>query len=134
MSYKVLVIDDEPDVLKYLESVLSDGGYEVKTSESGEDGFKEACEWLPDLICLDIMMPKQSGMSVYRDLRKDKKTCNIPVIILTGIEKGDNFDFHTWVGDDKLSPPEQFLEKPIKVPAFLETVGKIIGSGKVESQ
>ncbi|HDS00998.1 MAG TPA: response regulator [candidate division Zixibacteria bacterium] len=134
MAYKVLVIDDEPDVLKYLESVLSDGGYEVKTAESGKDGFEKACEWSPDLICLDIMMPKQSGISVYRQMREDKKTCNIPVIILTGIEKGDDFDFHAWVGDDELPPPEQFLEKPIKVSAFLETIGKIIGSGKVESK
>ena len=134
MSYKILVIDDEPDVLKYLESVLSDGGYEVETAESGKEGFEKARQWSPDLICLDIMMPKQSGISVYSKIRKDKRTSTIPVIILTGIEKGDDFDFHEWVGDDDLAPPEQFLEKPIKVSAFLETVEKLVGSGKVESQ
>jgi CheY-like chemotaxis protein len=134
MSYKVLVIDDEPDVLRYLDSVLTDSGHDVETADNAEDGFKKACTWSPDLICLDIMMPKQSGISVYRRMREDKRTRTIPVIILTGIEKGENFDFQTWVGDDNLPPPERFLEKPIKVPEFLETVAKTIGSGEVKSQ
>lgn len=134
MAYKVMVIDDEPDVLRYLYTVLTDGGYEVETAISGEEGYKRSCEWLPDLICLDVMMPKHSGIAIYRKLRNDSKTKNIPVIILTGIEKGDGFDFQKWAGDDTLPPPEHFLEKPIKVSGFLKVVGSIIAPGKVKSK
>ena len=134
MAYKVMVIDDEPDVLKYLETVLTDGGYEVETALSGEEGYRRACEWIPDLICLDIMMPKHSGISIYRKLKNDRKTHQIPVIILTGIEREDGFDFQKWAGDDSLPEPEHFLEKPIKVSGFLKIVGSIVAPGKVKSE
>ena len=134
MAYKVLVIDDEPDVVKYLESVLTDNGYEVKSSIEGDAGFDIAREWSPHLICLDIMMPRQSGLAIYRKIKDDGLTKSIPVIILTGIEKGDKFDFHTWVGDDSLEAPEMFMEKPIKVTNFLETVAELIVGGKVNSK
>ena len=134
MAYKVMVIDDEPDVLRYLETVLADGGYEVQTAVTGEEGYKRSCEWVPNLICLDVMMPKHSGISIYRKLKNDPKTCNIPVMILTGIEKGDGFNFQKWAGDDTLPPPEYFLEKPIKVAGFLKVVGGLVGSRKVNSK
>ncbi len=133
MKRKILVIDDEPDVVRYLVSVLEDNGYDVHSATSGEEGLKLAGEWQPDLICLDIMMPRQSGISVYSEIRKNRATKKIPVIILTGIEKGDDFDFHEWVGDDSLPPPEIFMEKPIKVGGFLEAVEDILSSRKVKS-
>ena len=80
------------------------------------------------------MMPKHSGISIYRKLRNDAKTKNIPVIILTGIEMGEDFDFRKWAGDNTLPPPEHFLEKPIKVGGFLEVVGSVITPGKVKSK
>lgn len=134
MAYKVLVIDDEPDVVKYLESVLTDDGYEVKFSYEGDAGFDIARKWSPHVICLDIMMPRQSGLSIFRKFKADDLTKAIPVIILTGIEKGDGFDFNKWVGDDSLKPPEVFMEKPIKIKNFLETVAGLIVAGKVNSK
>jgi len=133
MKRKILVIDDEPDVVRYLVSVLEDYGYQVESATSGEKGLELARDFKPDLVCLDIMMPRQSGISVYSDIRKDKATAKIPVIILTGIEKGDNFDFHEWVGDDSIPPPELFMEKPIKVGGFIEAVEGILSTGKVKS-
>jgi len=134
MSHKILVIDDEPDVIKYLVSVLSDNGYDVIFATNGENGFQMAKEESPDLICLDIMMPRQSGMSIYRQIREDSITKNIPVIILTGIEKSDSFNFREWVGDTKIPPPEQFLEKPIQVEGFLKSVAGTISAKKAETQ
>jgi len=134
MAFKILVIDDEPDVVKYLHSVLTDNGYDVKYSLEGEAGYDIARQWFPHLICLDIMMPRQSGLAIYRKFKSDNLTSNIPVIILTGIEKGEQFDFHKWVGDDTLKAPEMFMEKPIKVKNFLETVAELIVAGKVNNK
>jgi len=134
MAFKILVIDDEPDVVKYLDSVLTDNGYDVKFTLEGEAGYDIARQWFPHLICLDIMMPRQSGLSIYRKIKDDNLTSSIPVIILTGIEKGERFDFHKWVGDDTLEAPQKFLEKPIKVDDFLEIVAALVNTGKVNSK
>jgi DNA-binding response OmpR family regulator len=134
MAYKILVIDDEPDVVKYLISVLEDNGYDVISATDSVRGLEMAEKQSPDLICLDIMMPKKSGISIYRSIRAGANTCTIPVIILTGIEKGDSFDFHTWVGDDQIPPPELFMEKPIQVAGFLESVAGAINAKKADTQ
>lgn len=134
MAYKILVIDDEPDVVRYLTSVLEDNGYEVISATDSVTGLKMAEDESPDLICLDIMMPKKSGMAIYRSIKAGTETGKIPVIILTGIEKGDSFDFHTWVGDDQIPPPELFLEKPIQVADFLKSVADTINARKADAR
>lgn len=134
MAKKILVIDDEPDVVRYLTSVLEDNGYNVISATDSVTGLEMAEQHSPDLICLDIMMPKKSGIAIYRSIKDKDKTSKIPVIILTGIEKGDSFDFHTWVGDDKIPPPEQFLEKPIQVAGFLESVANAINAKKADTR
>jgi DNA-binding response OmpR family regulator len=134
MAYKILVIDDEPDVVKYLTSVLEDNGYDVISAIDSVTGLAMAEQQSPDLICLDIMMPKKSGISIYRSIRAGAHTCKIPVIILTGIEKGDSFDFHKWAGDDQIPPPELFLEKPIQVAGFLKSVASAINAKQAEKQ
>lgn len=87
---KILVVDDTTDILIVLERRLKDWGYEALTAEDGEEGLKLAAEHLPDLILLDVMMPKMKGREVCARLKADPKTAHIPVIFLTALGLPDH--------------------------------------------
>lgn len=80
---KILVVDDEPGIVKMLESRLEKSGYQVSTAMDGLDGLNKARTEHPDLILLDVMMPEMDGYKVCAMLRYDAKYSNIPVILLT---------------------------------------------------
>jgi len=125
MAKKVLIIDDEKDMRVYLEAVFRKAGYETESAADGDQGVWLAEAHQPDLITLDVLMPKKSGVKAYRGLRTSEKTALIPIIVLTGLTRSDDFfgDF----GD--LPRPEAVLEKPIEREAFLEKVQELIGAG-----
>ncbi|MBF0319210.1 MAG: response regulator [Nitrospirae bacterium] len=83
MGKRVLVVDDDEAARKFLTITLEQKGYTVHTAENGEEGVKKAKEENPDIIVLDIMMPKKNGISALQDLRGKKDTRDIPVIILS---------------------------------------------------
>ena len=116
---KILVVDDEPDVRTFFTTLLEDNGYDVITANDGEEGFEKAKKDKPDLITLDISMPKESGIRMYRDLVDDAETVDIPVVIVTGVSK----DMKGFIyGRKKLKPPASYFEKPIEEKKFLETI------------
>ena len=119
---KILIIDDEKDMRVYLEAVFRKAGYETESASDGDEGVWLAEAHQPDLITLDVLMPKKSGVKAFRALRTSKKTASIPIIVLTGLTRSDDFfgDF----GD--LPRPEAVVEKPIERGAFLEKVGDLI--------
>ena len=119
---KILIIDDEKDMRVYLEAVFRKAGYETESASDGDEGLWLAEAHQPDLITLDVLMPKKSGVKAFRALRTSKKTASIPIIVLTGLTRSDDFfgDF----GD--LPRPEAVVEKPIERGAFLEKVGDLI--------
>jgi len=80
---KILVADDEPDILTTLEDLLTQEGYVVLKAADGKKAVEEAKKMIPDLIVLDVMMPKMNGFEVLERLKKDEKTMDIPVIMLT---------------------------------------------------
>ncbi|MEW9500650.1 response regulator transcription factor [Jeotgalibacillus marinus] len=88
MAKKVLVVDDEQSIVTLLKYNLEQAGYEVITAFDGEDGKQKALEEGPDLIVLDLMLPKMDGIEVCKELRKEH--VQIPIIMLTA--KGDEFD------------------------------------------
>lgn len=124
MAKKVLIIDDEKDMRVYLEAVFRKAGYETETASNGEEGVWLAEAHQPDLITLDILMPKKSGIKAYRGLRTSEKTKGIPIVVLTGLTRLDDF-----FGDlEELPQPEALVEKPIERELFLDKVESIIGS------
>jgi len=124
MAKKVLIIDDEKDMRVYLEAVFRKAGYETETASNGEEGVWLAEAHQPDLITLDILMPKKSGIKAYRGLRTSEKTKVIPIVVLTGLTRLDDF-----FGDlEELPQPDALIEKPIERDLFLERVNSIIGS------
>ena len=85
MAAKVLAVDDEPDVLLIIKTGLEMEGYDVVTATDGEEALASAREEKPDLILLDVMMPKLDGFEVLAKLKEDEATATIPVIMLTGL-------------------------------------------------
>jgi len=83
---KILFIEDEPSLQKTLGAKLKDRGYEVASAFDGEEGVKMASENEPDIILLDIILPKKNGFEVLRELKSRERTKKIPVIILTNLE------------------------------------------------
>lgn len=126
MERKVLIIDDEPDVIKYLTEILKDNGYTTYSADVVELGMEILEKIKPDLVCLDIMMPKESGISMYVKIRKDERFKHIPVLIISGVVQEDEFNFRSYVPDKSIPPPNYFFEKPIGVAKFMKIVDKFI--------
>lgn len=120
---KILVIDDEPDVVSYLSAFLEDEGFEVFAAGNGPDGLRLAREQAPDLITLDITMPGMSGIEVLTTLRRNDQLNCIPVVIITGVT---SFDKLTDYRD--VRAPEGFMSKPIDLVQLLSTIESILDS------
>ncbi|MCA9385069.1 response regulator [Candidatus Dojkabacteria bacterium] len=86
---KVLIVEDEPLLSKMLEEGLVSSGFDVLTAENGEEGFEVAKEKQPDIVLLDIVMPKMDGLTVMKKLKREASTHTMPVIILTNLEPND---------------------------------------------
>jgi DNA-binding response OmpR family regulator len=86
-QYTVLAVDDENDVLLIVKTALQVEGYRVLTAPDGPEALKTAHDEKPDLILLDVMMPGMDGFEVLDKLRQDDVTCQIPVIMLTGLSE-----------------------------------------------
>lgn len=87
---KVLVIDDDKDTLRILESKLTNSGYQVLQAGDGKEGLEKARDVGPDIILLDVMMPELDGLSVLQHLKFDARTDKIPVIVMTA--KGEKME------------------------------------------
>ena len=82
---KVLVIEDELNLCKSIEEILSAEGYTVVTASDGEEGLRLAVSETPDLVLLDLILPKKDGFSVLKELRENEATSKIPVIVLSNL-------------------------------------------------
>ena len=119
MNEKVLIIEDEADLVKGLMLNLADEGYEVDWAFDGEEGLRKALEEAPDLIILDIMLPKMSGLEVCRELRQKK--AGVPIIMLTA--KGEEVDKVVGLeigADDYITKPFSIRELLARVKAHLK--------------
>jgi CheY-like chemotaxis protein len=129
---KILVVDDEPDVATYLASVLEDAGMNVRVAHDGEQGLQLIREDPPDLISLDLVMPKRSGIKFYRDLQKNKEWSDIPVIIVTGHARDDLG--RSDLKELTMSGPGIYLEKPIKPDNYIAAIKGLLGLDTSEEE
>ncbi len=126
---KILVLDDEPSVVTYLEALLQDNGYETVSASDGLEGMEKVRSEKPDLITLDISMPKESGVRFYRDLKGDPELAGTPVVIVTGVTGygGRPEDFQKFISSRKHLPaPEGFVSKPIDQDELLKVVSGLL--------
>jgi two-component system, OmpR family, alkaline phosphatase synthesis response regulator PhoP len=120
MPEKILVVDDEKDLLELVEYNLGKEGYKVLTAENGIDALKAAKKEIPSLVVLDIMLPGMQGLEVLRELKKRPESQNIPVILLTA--KGEELDKVLGLelgADDYVTKPFSPRELVARVKAVL---------------
>jgi twitching motility two-component system response regulator PilH len=122
MGKLALVVEDDPDQQKLLERMLSGVGYRVVTAGDGVAGLNAATATPPDVVLLDIMMPRMNGYQTCRALKEHPATAHVPVIILTRKEEpADQF----WAAEVGAAA---FLNKPVDLPRLLETIARCTGS------
>jgi two-component system alkaline phosphatase synthesis response regulator PhoP len=113
-SARVLIADDNPQGVELLEAYLSSSNYEIETASDGEETLRKVKQWQPDLVLLDIMMPKISGFEVCKRLRADPATRDMAVLMITALDQPSDIERAVEAGTD------DFLTKPInKTELFL---------------
>ncbi|MBD3170470.1 MAG: response regulator [candidate division Zixibacteria bacterium] len=125
---KILVTDDEPDFLTFISTVLEDNEAEVIKASSGDEALKLAESEQPDLITLDLSMPGRSGIEVFETLRKNSKTQNIPVCIITGRP-----EMRKLIYDRPVPPPEGYVDKPADEDDIVLNIRKVLKAGHEKS-
>jgi CheY-like chemotaxis protein len=133
MTKKILIIDDEPDIVMYLKVMLENNGYSVVTASNGQEGIELARTEMPDLVCLDIMMPRKTGVALYQEIKTDPKLKILPCIIISAYESAYSFKgqaFRRLVQDKTIPEPLRFFEKPIDVNVFLEFINDYLSGAK----
>ena len=130
---KVLVVDDERSIVIYLTTVLEDSGYATCSAIDGQEGLRVARKEKPDLICLDVMMPKRSGVSLYEEIKRNPELQATPVMFISAYNRirdlRNPVTFRKMIPDTSIPHPDLCMEKPIAVPDFLEAVSKLTGQG-----
>lgn len=123
----ILIVDDEPDVLSYLEMILQDNGYQTLTAKNGNEAMEILRKEKPDLVTLDISMPEASGTRFYKELKMDPELSSTPVFIVTAVTGfgGDKYGYEKFISHRRLVPaPEAFFPKPIDREEFVAAVNE----------
>jgi CheY-like chemotaxis protein len=120
MGKKLLVVDDEPTIVKMLESRLKADGYEVFTAHSGEEGLEQCKLAKPDAVILDIMMPDMDGSVVAAHMQEDPNLSKIPIVFLTAVVKPQEIPKNRKIGG------HYFLSKSFKITELLDILKKIL--------
>lgn len=130
MAKKVLVVDDELDMRVFMSTVLETNGFKPVTAEDGHAGLEMARKSKPSLILMDIMMPKESGIHLYRELKKDPALRDVPVIVVSALAQ-KTFLHSQRVLDEyeggSLPEPAAYIEKPPEAEELLHTIERVLG-------
>ncbi len=137
MSKKILIVDDEPDVISFVSAVLEENGYTSIGAKDGVEGLEVLRKEKPDLVLLDLMMPRKSGITMFQELRKDPNMSNIPVVVVTGVSEVTGVDFRNFMykqplrdekkfvettGLTKYTVPDGYIEKPIEPGELIKVI------------
>ena len=118
------MVEDEADEVAYLAALFADNGFAVISAANGQAGFEKAQAEHPDLITLDISMPEESGVRMFRDLQQDPATANIPVVMITGV----THDFKRFIETRRhVHPPAAYFDKPPDREQLLATINELLG-------
>jgi two-component system alkaline phosphatase synthesis response regulator PhoP len=127
-SARILVADDDPLGAELLEAYLSEIDCELRTAGDGEQTLQLVGSWRPDLILLDVMMPRISGFEVCKRLRSDPATRDIAIIMITALDQPSDMDRAVEAGTD------DFISKPINKTDLLLRVGALLRSREKKSE
>lgn len=132
---RILVVDDEPDFAAYLKAIFEADGFTVTTAFDGEEALSRVQEMPPDLVTLDIQMPRKTGMLFYRQMKSDATLRSIPVIVITGLRRLDAYagpfiERFFEVEERKIEAPKAYLDKPVDTRRLMEKVRESLPSGR----
>ena len=122
---KILIVDDEKDIVETLKFMLEASGYTCFCAYNGEDGLRMAKEIIPDLMILDVMMPKMNGFKISRLLKFDTKYKNIPILMLTARSQESDKQICVETG------AKEYIKKPFEIEDVLSRVAKDLGKIKI---
>jgi DNA-binding response OmpR family regulator len=126
---KIMIVDDEPDILDYLMAVLEDNGYITCTVKNINNILDSITQEKPDLIILDIMMPDRSGLSIYREIQLTSEFKTIPVILISGLSSKNEFIEELLNGNkdsEQIASPEIFIEKPLQIEKLIKQIASLL--------
>lgn len=122
---KILIVDDDPDVVEAIEIILTQAGYEVGSAGSREEGLAAIAADTPDLLVLDVMMEQpDDGIRMAQELRRSR--FDKPILMLTSIGKVTGMSFGR---DDEMVPVDEFEEKPIEPAVLVAKIKALLGGG-----
>ena len=127
MSKKVLVVDDDPDVRTFIVTVLEENNFLPIVAHDGVEALQKIKEETPDLVTLDVLMPRGSGIRLYRTLKTDPSFKNIPVIMLTGIALRSFLKSQKTLSEfqgEKIPVPDFYLEKPVEPDELIDAINQ----------
>jgi len=124
----VAIVDDEADITTYLRVALEDAGYRVVTTTDAAGALALLSRSRPDLICLDLLMPGQTGISLYASLVEHEELREVPIMILSGLTNREELPEMLRQANG-LPEPAAFIEKPVEIEQFLRTVRRLLKSG-----
>jgi len=120
MPHRILLVDDEPELLRALLVRLTAAGFACETASNGREAFEHMAKQLPDLIIVDLLMPEVSGYEVCRRLKEDERTAGIPVIVLTAVPERTVASTAEWLGVSSV------LHKPFDSSILVSTVRSLL--------
>jgi CheY-like chemotaxis protein len=125
MAKRVLVVDDELDMRTFLTTLLETSGYKPLSAADGKEGMEVAREKKPSVIILDVMMPNESGISMYRELKNDPVLKDVPVVMVSALSKKTFFHSQKVLDEyegEKIPEPADYIEKPPEPEDILEAI------------
>jgi CheY-like chemotaxis protein len=131
MKKKILVVDDEMDIRIFISTLLETNGYKPLVAKDGEEGLKMIKENKPDGIILDVMMPKESGLKLYREIKSNENTSQIPVIMCSAVSKKTFFHSHKELDryhGSSIPEPDAYIEKPPEAEELLGSLQRLVAS------
>jgi len=124
-SKKILLVDDDPDIISAFEAILSNKGYDVITAMNKNDGIEKVNSQSPDLAILDVMMDDEhDGFDMSREIKKSHP--GLPVIMLTGISEITGVNFRAAAADPNWLPADEYLDKPVSPEELIETIENLL--------
>lgn len=127
MPARILIIDDDPDIVESMKVVLESEKFTIDVAATGKEGLKKARLKKPDLIILDVMMETgDKGFEVARELKKDEDYEAIPILMLTAIKEKRGLDFRKEAGDKIWLPVDDYCEKPLKPEDLISKVNNLL--------
>lgn len=130
MAKKVLVVDDEMDMRVFISTLLETNGFKPIGAEDGQEGLTLAKKHKPALVIMDVMMPRESGIHLYRGLKTDPELRQIPVIVCSALSKKTFYHSQKVLDEYEGTPldePNDYIEKPPEPDELLEAVQRVLG-------